>query len=37
MKESMTKLERVLATLNHQSVDRCAVFEQHYTGRNLYD
>jgi hypothetical protein len=24
----MTKLERVLATLNHQSVDRCAVLEQ---------
>ena len=24
----MTKLERVLATLDHQPVDRCAVLEQ---------
>lgn len=37
MMESMTKPERVLATLKHQSVDRCAVLEQHYTWRNLYD
>jgi hypothetical protein len=24
----MTKLDRILATLNHQPVDRCAVLEQ---------
>ena len=28
MTSTMTKRERVEATLNHQSVDRCAVLEQ---------